>query len=72
MDDATYHRTLAVQGFRQGIQRLVWPARSQIGNPIENVWDALGRQGRNYPPINKNNLIRALTEEDEITLNIAG
>ncbi|GFT90312.1 hypothetical protein TNCV_4992401 [Trichonephila clavipes] len=36
-------------------------------NPIENVWDALGRQvaGRNYPPTNKNTLIRALTEEWE-------
>ncbi|GFX47162.1 transposable element Tcb1 transposase [Trichonephila clavipes] len=34
-------------------------------NPIENVWDSLGRQvaGRNYPPTNKNTLIRALTEE---------
>ncbi|GFW87334.1 hypothetical protein TNCV_4515191 [Trichonephila clavipes] len=34
-------------------------------NPIENVWNALGRQvaGRNYPPTNKNTLIRALTEE---------
>ncbi|GFU51951.1 transposable element Tcb1 transposase [Trichonephila clavipes] len=34
-------------------------------NLIENVWDALGRQvaGRNYPPTNKNTLIRALTEE---------
>ncbi|GFU62287.1 transposable element Tc3 transposase [Trichonephila clavipes] len=34
-------------------------------NPIENVWDALGRQvtGRNYPPTNKNTLIRALTEQ---------
>ncbi|GFX87578.1 transposable element Tc1 transposase [Trichonephila clavipes] len=34
-------------------------------NPIENVWDALGRQvaGRNYPPTNKNTLIPALTEE---------
>ncbi|GFT98218.1 hypothetical protein TNCV_790051 [Trichonephila clavipes] len=33
--------------------------------PIENVWDALGRQvaGRNYPPTNKNTLIRVLTEE---------
>ncbi|GFW84710.1 hypothetical protein TNCV_1814401 [Trichonephila clavipes] len=32
-------------------------------NPIENVWDALGRQvaGRNYPPTNKNTLI--FTEE---------
>ncbi|GFT24124.1 transposable element Tcb2 transposase [Trichonephila clavipes] len=49
----------------EGIQRLVWPARSQDLNPIENVWDALGRQvaGRNYPPTNKNTLIRALTEE---------
>ncbi|GFV33815.1 retrovirus-related Pol polyprotein from transposon TNT 1-94 [Trichonephila clavipes] len=50
---------------REGIQRLVWPARSTDLNPIENVWDALGRQvaGRNYPPTNKKTLIRALTEE---------
>ncbi|GFX05973.1 transposable element Tcb1 transposase [Trichonephila clavipes] len=49
----------------EGIQRLVWPARSPDLNPIENVWDALGRQvvGRNYPPTNKNTLICALTEE---------
>ncbi|GFU89439.1 transposable element Tcb2 transposase [Trichonephila clavipes] len=49
----------------EGIQRLVWPALSPDLNPIENVWDALGRQvaGRNYPPTNKNTLIRALTEE---------
>ncbi|GFX83600.1 transposable element Tcb1 transposase [Trichonephila clavipes] len=49
----------------EGIQRLVWPARSPDLIPIENVWDALGRQvaGRNYPPTNKNTLIRALTEE---------
>ncbi|GFV07282.1 RNA-directed DNA polymerase from mobile element jockey [Trichonephila clavipes] len=34
-------------------------------NPIENVWDALGRQiaGLSYLPTNKNTLIRALTEE---------
>ncbi|GFV02635.1 transposable element Tcb1 transposase, partial [Trichonephila clavipes] len=40
-------------------------ARSPDLIPIENVWDALGRQvaGRNYPPTNKNNPIRALTEE---------
>ncbi|GFY29289.1 HTH_Tnp_Tc3_2 domain-containing protein [Trichonephila clavipes] len=66
-DNATCHRTLAVQDCldNEGIQRLLWPARSPDINPIENVWDALGRQvaGRNYPPTNKNTLIRALTEE---------
>ncbi|GFY28427.1 transposable element Tcb1 transposase [Trichonephila clavipes] len=65
-DNATCHRTLAVQDCldSEGIQRLVWPARSPDINPIENVWDALGRQvaGRNYPPTNKNTLIRALTD----------
>ncbi|GFX85176.1 transposable element Tcb2 transposase [Trichonephila clavipes] len=66
-DNATCHRTLAVQDCldSEGIQRLVWPARSPDLNPIESVWDALGRQvsGRNYPPKNKNTLILALTEE---------
>ncbi|GFV64961.1 transposable element Tcb2 transposase, partial [Trichonephila clavipes] len=66
-DNATCHRTLAVQDCldSEGIQRLVWPARSPDLKPIENVWDVLGRQvaGRNYPPTNKNTLIRALTEE---------
>ncbi|GFX35747.1 transposable element Tcb1 transposase [Trichonephila clavipes] len=66
-DNATCHRILAVQDCpdSEGIQRLVWPAHSPDLNLIENVWDALGRQvaGRNYPPTNKNTLIRALTEE---------
>ncbi|GFW71605.1 transposable element Tcb2 transposase [Trichonephila clavipes] len=66
-DNATCHRTVAVQDCldSEGIQRLVWPARSPDLNPIENVWDALGRQvaGRNYPPTNKNTLICALTDE---------
>ncbi|GFV66285.1 transposable element Tcb1 transposase [Trichonephila clavipes] len=66
-DNATCHRTLSVQDCldSEGIQRLVWPARSPDLNPIENVWEALGRQvaGRNYPPTNENTLIRALTEE---------
>ncbi|GFX01615.1 transposable element Tc1 transposase [Trichonephila clavipes] len=66
-DNATYHRTLAVQDCldSEGIPRLVWPVRSTDLNTIENVWDALGREvaGRNYPPTNKNTPIRALTEE---------
>ncbi|GFY03704.1 transposable element Tcb2 transposase [Trichonephila clavipes] len=66
-DNATCHRTLAVQECldSESIQRLIWPARSPDLNPIENVWDALGRQVacRNYPATNKNILIRALTEE---------
>ncbi|GFW99494.1 transposable element Tcb1 transposase [Trichonephila clavipes] len=76
-DNATCHRKLAVQDCldSEGIQRLVWPARSPDLNPIKNVWDALGKQvaGRNYPPTNKNTLIRALTEEwDKLPQQLLG
>ncbi|GFX46761.1 transposable element Tc3 transposase [Trichonephila clavipes] len=49
-DNATCYRTLADQDCLncEGIQRLVWPARSPDLNPIENVWDALGRQNSRF------------------------
>ncbi|GFV62359.1 transposable element Tcb2 transposase [Trichonephila clavipes] len=66
-DNATMPSNTRCSGLSdiEGIQRLVWPARSPDLNPIENVWGCFGRQvaGRNYPPTNKNTLIRALTEE---------
>ncbi|GFX03786.1 hypothetical protein TNCV_2113581 [Trichonephila clavipes] len=48
-----------------GLSRQRRYSKSPDLNPIKNVWYALGRQiaGRNYPPTNKNTLIRALTEE---------
>ncbi|GFX91263.1 transposable element Tcb2 transposase [Trichonephila clavipes] len=38
--------------FEEGIVRMEWPAYSPDMNPIENVWDALGRRvaGRQPPP----------------------
>ncbi|GFX51079.1 transposable element Tcb2 transposase [Trichonephila clavipes] len=74
-DNATCHPTLAVQDCldSEGIQRLVWPARSPDLNPIE--MGCFGRQvaGRNYPPTNKNTLIRALTEEwDKLPQQLLG
>ncbi|GFW31959.1 transposable element Tcb2 transposase [Trichonephila clavipes] len=50
-DNVTCHRTLAVQDCldSESIQRLVWPARYPDLNPIENVWDALGRQVQEHP-----------------------
>ncbi|GBN76007.1 Transposable element Tc1 transposase [Araneus ventricosus] len=53
-DNARPHRARIVDDYLQQetIQRLEWPARSPDLNPIEYVWDALGRRiaALNPPP----------------------
>lgn len=53
-DNARPHRALLVDEFleNEDIRRIDWPARSPDLNPIEHVWDALGRSiaARNPPP----------------------
>ncbi|GFT98144.1 transposable element Tcb1 transposase [Trichonephila clavipes] len=51
--------------FEEGIVRMEWPASSPGMNPIEHVWDALGRRvaGHQLPPQTLQELERALLEE---------
>ncbi|GFW30379.1 transposable element Tcb2 transposase [Trichonephila clavipes] len=51
--------------FEEGIARMEWAACSPDLNPIEHVWDALGRRvaGRQLPPQTLKELERALLEE---------
>ncbi|GFT21650.1 transposable element Tcb2 transposase [Trichonephila clavipes] len=51
--------------FEEGIVRMEWPAYSSDMNPIEDVWDALGRRvaGRQPPSQTLQELIRALLKE---------
>ena len=47
-DNARPHRARIVNNFldQEGIERMEWPAYSPDLNPIENVWDHMGRQLR--------------------------
>ncbi|GFU49439.1 transposable element Tcb2 transposase [Trichonephila clavipes] len=53
-DNCRPHRANLVEDFlfEEGIVRMEWPACSPVMNPIEHVWDALGRRvaGRQPPP----------------------
>ncbi|GBN76632.1 hypothetical protein AVEN_218484-1 [Araneus ventricosus] len=55
-DNARPHRAFLVDGFLESedIRRMDWPARSPDLNPIEYVWDALGRAIATHNPPSKN------------------
>ncbi|GFX49775.1 transposable element Tcb2 transposase [Trichonephila clavipes] len=66
-DNCRPHRANLVEDFlfEERIVQMEWPACSPDMNPIEHVWDALGRRvvGRQPPPQTLQELERALLEE---------
>ncbi|GFT92563.1 transposable element Tcb2 transposase [Trichonephila clavipes] len=66
-DNCRPHRANLVEDFlfEEGIVKMKWPASSPDMNPIEHVWDAVGRRvaGHQPPPQTLQELERALLEE---------
>ncbi|GFU27970.1 leucine-rich repeats and immunoglobulin-like domains protein 3 [Trichonephila clavipes] len=66
-DNARPHRAAVVDNYleSEGITRMAWPAYSPDLNPIENLWNALGRavSSRFPPPATLIELETALQEE---------
>ncbi|GFV84736.1 transposable element Tc3 transposase [Trichonephila clavipes] len=65
--NAPCHRTVAAEQLLESedIERMDWPARSRNLNPIEHVWDFLGRRlaARTFPPVTIRELRLALQDE---------
>ncbi|GFV97205.1 transposable element Tc3 transposase [Trichonephila clavipes] len=66
-DNAPCHRAVAAEQLLESadIERMDWPARSRDLNPIEHVWDFLGRRlsARTLPPVTIRELRLALQDE---------
>ncbi|GFW53571.1 transposable element Tcb2 transposase [Trichonephila clavipes] len=66
-DNAPCHRTVTAEQLLESedIERMDWPARSPDLNPIEYVWDFLGRclAARTLPPVTIRELRLALQDE---------
>ncbi|GFT27442.1 transposable element Tcb2 transposase [Trichonephila clavipes] len=66
-DNAPCHRTVAAEQLLESedIERMDWPAQSPHLNPIEHVWDFLGRRlaARALPPVTIRELRLALQDE---------
>ncbi|GFV80213.1 transposable element Tc1 transposase [Trichonephila clavipes] len=66
-DNAPCHRTVAAEQLLESedIERMDWPARSPDLNPIEHVWEFLGRRlaARTLPPVMIRELRLALQDE---------
>ncbi|GFU63595.1 transposable element Tcb2 transposase [Trichonephila clavipes] len=66
-DNAPCHRTVAAEQLLESedIERMDWPARSPDLNPIEHVWDFLGRllAAPTLPPVTIQELRLALQDE---------
>ena len=69
-DNARPHTARVVSDFLQtaDIETMAWPACSPDLNPIEHVWDALGRRVRARNLNTLQDLRRDLTEEWEGTI----
>ncbi|GFX25299.1 transposable element Tc3 transposase [Trichonephila clavipes] len=66
-NNAPYHRTVASEQLLESedFERMDWPARSPDLNPIEHIWDFLGRRlaARTLPPVTIRELRLALQDE---------